>query len=224
MLYRSRCSGVVLAHHSRARSCRCSGFMLAHCLPSARGRLLDNARAVRAFCSPSVCGPAPIPARDAVRASMSHPRGSPPCPGKSPCHGRGETAKPNRCHDGSGACCGGRSSRRRRQSPTGSRSGLDCMNASLISPPRRHGAGQDHGRGPCPRAHADARTRPMMEVDQTHVGHRETDAFDPKATCPLLASTMWISTCLAGQMLDIESHTCVSTLRSRRHTQGRFGS
>ena len=33
-LYRSRCSGVVLVHHSRARSCRCSGVMLAHRLRS----------------------------------------------------------------------------------------------------------------------------------------------------------------------------------------------
>ena len=26
------------------------------------------------------------------------------------------------------------------------------------------------------------RTRPMMEVDRTYVGHRETDAFDPERT------------------------------------------
>ena len=26
------------------------------------------------------------------------------------------------------------------------------------------------------------RTRPMMEVDRTYVGHRETDAFDPQRT------------------------------------------
>jgi hypothetical protein len=26
------------------------------------------------------------------------------------------------------------------------------------------------------------RTRPMMEVDRTHVGHREIDASDPKQT------------------------------------------
>jgi hypothetical protein len=74
--YRSRCSGVVLAHHSRARSRRCSGVILDHRLRArsrsfsrwcsrcagsrlahhSRFRLRVCSRAVLAFCSPTTYG------------------------------------------------------------------------------------------------------------------------------------------------------------------------